>query len=278
MGADWSKPDLNSLKTNFPGEIRAIAESAAKMDFSADTNVPSNVIRYNSTKAALERYNGSTWSRLFPAAGTVQMYMGTTAPTGYLLLNGSTIGNAASGGTALASADAEDLFTFLWTNLANSEAAVSGGRGASAAADFAANKTIALPDMRQRFALGKAAAGTGSTLGGTGGSIDHTHSVPAHYHGMGTGADLNITASGAHTHPQSVSNVGGGALRASPYNINMQADTTDQIGTSSSTHTHSSGSFAGSIGLVTGGVDGNAAMTSGTNNPPFITVNYIIKI
>lgn len=34
-----------------------------------------------------------------------------------------------------------------------------------------------LPDMRQRFPLGTAAAGTGSTLLGTGGNIDHFHSA-----------------------------------------------------------------------------------------------------
>lgn len=39
--------------------------------------------------------------------------------------------------------------------------------------------TYNLPDLRQRFPLGKASAGTGSTLGSTGGTIDHTHSVPA---------------------------------------------------------------------------------------------------
>jgi len=37
--------------------------------------------------------------------------------------------------------------------------------------------TFNLPDLRQRFPLGKAAAGTGSTLGGTGGEIDHTHDL-----------------------------------------------------------------------------------------------------
>ena len=43
--------------------------------------------------------------------------------------------------------------------------------------------------------------------------------------------------------------------------------------------------ISGRIGLVTGGVDGNAAMTSGSttpgatggNNPPYLVVNYIIK-
>jgi hypothetical protein len=41
-----------------------------------------------------------------------------------------------------------------------------------------AGGTFNVPDLRQRFPLGKAAAGTGVVLGGTGGAIDHTHTVP----------------------------------------------------------------------------------------------------
>ena len=37
--------------------------------------------------------------------------------------------------------------------------------------------TFNLPNLQQRFPLGKAASGTGSTLGGTGGAIDHLHTV-----------------------------------------------------------------------------------------------------
>ena len=38
--------------------------------------------------------------------------------------------------------------------------------------------TFNLPDLRQRFPLGKASSGTGSTLGGSGGNIDHDHGSP----------------------------------------------------------------------------------------------------
>src|SRR5258706_15955797 len=59
-----------------------------------------------------------------------------------------TLGSAASGATELASATASNLYAFLWNNLSNTAAPVSGGRGATAAADFAANKTIGPPGMR----------------------------------------------------------------------------------------------------------------------------------
>lgn len=74
--------------------------------------------------------------------------------TGYTRCNGRTIGDASSGATERANADTVDQFTYLWNNLANAQAAVSGGRGASAAADFAAHKTIALPDMRGTMLVG----------------------------------------------------------------------------------------------------------------------------
>ncbi len=60
--ADWSKPNNNSTKTNFPTEIRNIAISAIKMDPTLDTNVPVGARRYNSTLHTLDEWNGSTWN------------------------------------------------------------------------------------------------------------------------------------------------------------------------------------------------------------------------
>ena len=74
--------------------------------------------------------------------------------SGYIRLNGRTIGNAASGATERANAYTVNLFTYLWSNLADTQAPVSGGRGASAAADYAANKTITPPNMRGQALIG----------------------------------------------------------------------------------------------------------------------------
>lgn len=68
--------------------------------------------------------------------------------TGWVRDNGRTIGSASSGATERANADTSALFVYLWTNFSNTICPVSTGRGASAAADFAANKTITLPDKR----------------------------------------------------------------------------------------------------------------------------------
>ena len=57
--------------------------------------------------------------------------------------------------------------------------------------------TFELPDLRGRAPYGLAASGTGSTLGGTFGSFDHTHDGGSHTHSVvvtrdGWGAALNI--------------------------------------------------------------------------------------
>jgi hypothetical protein len=73
------------------------------------------------------------------------------------------VGDASSGGTAWASADASAIFAYLWTHFANSELPIQdstgatipdpGARGVSAAADFAAHRRMPLPDPRMRHLL-----------------------------------------------------------------------------------------------------------------------------
>lgn len=146
------------------------------------------------------------------------------AQSGFARLNGRTLGNGASSATERANADTSDLFAHLWNNLADTLAAVSTGRGGTAAADYAANKTITLPDMRGAVpvgldTMGAAAgsfltavtftAGNSSTVGSPGGENTHalsTAELASHSHGAGTfsGATHSHTgttdSNGAHTH------------------------------------------------------------------------------
>lgn len=82
--------------------------------------------------------------------GDVKGSIHTTAETGWILLDDGTIGNASSGATTRANADTQDLFELLWSVTTDQWCPVSGGRGASGSADFAANKTIRLPQVRGR--------------------------------------------------------------------------------------------------------------------------------
>jgi microcystin-dependent protein len=151
------------------------------------------------------------FSEIAVPTGTMQDYLGTTAPSGFVLASGRTIGDASSSATERANADTSSLFTLLWDAYDNSILAVSGGRGASAAADFAAHKSIALPDLRGRVRAGKDDMGgsaasrltgggngvDGSILGGSGGAQTHTlttSQTPSHAH---TGT---TSTGGAHTH------------------------------------------------------------------------------
>lgn len=91
--------------------------------------------------------------------GCVDAFARSTAPTGWLAANGSTIGSAASSATN-ASADYAALFAVLWDNWSNTDlpildsAGAASTRGDNAAADFAANKRLPLPDLRGIFVRG----------------------------------------------------------------------------------------------------------------------------
>lgn len=159
------------------------------------------------------------------ATGDIKVRYGTGALAGFVRSNGRTIGSALSGATERANADCENLFLYLYVEDVN--LAVSGGRGASAAADWAANKTIALPDFRGRViagldTMGSSAAGRltstyfvgdSTTLGVAGGLesnnviLTHTHTItdPGHTHddvfrlGIGGGSTFPF-AGGADNH------------------------------------------------------------------------------
>lgn len=68
--------------------------------------------------------------------------------TGWVKSNAQTIGSPTSGASERANNDTQSLFVYLWNNFTNAKCPVSGGRGSSGNADFAANKTIQLPDLR----------------------------------------------------------------------------------------------------------------------------------
>lgn len=81
--------------------------------------------------------------------GQTKEWMTSTAPDGWLVQNGTTIGSPASGANR-ANMDTRDLFVFLWENFDNTNLPIldSSGdastRGASALADFEANKRMPL--------------------------------------------------------------------------------------------------------------------------------------
>jgi hypothetical protein len=104
--------------------------------------------------------------------GALMPFYGTGVRSGFVRANARTIGSATSGATERANSDCQALFEYLWG--ADANLTVSTGRGASANADWTANKTLALPDWRGRALaglddMGNSAAGrlTSAYFGGS---------------------------------------------------------------------------------------------------------------
>lgn len=169
--------------TNFPGRLMidglfALGNTVGEI---LDASLPAGANRYIRMKAADVT---SVWT-----TGDVKLTWKIAADAGWIMHVDGTIGSATSGAT-YANLAAQALFLLLWTNFTNTEAPVVSGRGASAAADWAANKRITMPKALGRV-LGVSGAGSGLTAR-TRGSITGTETVaaemPSHTH-----SDLRIT-------------------------------------------------------------------------------------
>lgn len=223
--------------------------------------------------------------------GTVVAWAGiTTAPSGWLFLDGTSIGNASSAATGRANADTETLFTLLYNAMADAQAPVSGGRGASAAADFAANKRLTLPNAKGRTIAGKessesnittAVSGfSGATMGATGGSQSHqltTGEIPAHQHAV---ADHNHTI----TEPNAGAGNNHGFTGVDASSTVAAGTGADPFGayraTAFSAQVTNNGVTAISINNKTGLVTATDGGSGGVhkNVQPTIILNWIIKL
>lgn len=174
-------------------------------------------------------------------SGTIVAFAGATAPAGWFICDGSQKDRSTYSA----------LFAVIGT-------AYGVGNGSS---------TFNLPDMRQKFPMGQAASGTGAILGATGGSIDHTH---AHNH------TPSVTVANASGHSHSFS--GGSATTGGPTGGNAAASGSGN--NAGGQHVHSV-SVSGTVGNDSGhghSVTASVASTTPpTTNPPFVTVNFIIK-
>ncbi len=199
----------------------------------------------------------------FVPTGAIQAWPTNTAPEGWVFCRGQ----------ALSRVDYKGLFDIIGTTYGT-------GDGST---------TFNVPDLQQRFPLGKAAAGTGATLGATGGAIDHTHTSGALSGATGSGGAHTHTISGStanessHTHSFSGTTDVGDLNQAANAGVNQSIQGQDHVhpfsGTTGagSAHSHGAGSLAGDSGGAHTHDAGTLAMAAtGTNNPPYQVVNYII--
>jgi hypothetical protein len=146
------------------------------------------------------------------------------AKTGWLVIADQTIGDASSTAT-FADPSAQALFTLLYGLYNNTICPVSGGRGASAAADWAAHKKLTMTLALGRAIVVAGAAGSGLTAraaGVIGGEETHILTspgeTPAHSHAN----SLNEGSGHTHNIPGPVQGSGGG----SPTSAFRQGDNT----------------------------------------------------
>lgn len=238
-----------------------------------------------------EAPSGETDAEFLYQTGDIKMAWRTAAPTGYVRLNGRTIGSASSGATERANADCEDLFEFLWTQDAN--LAVSGGRGGSSASDWAANKTIALPDWRGRVpggldSMGNSASGRitdavlgtdSDTLGGAGGAQTHAliiAELAAHDHNV-------ALTDGGHRH-FGVANVTLAALDTTALTSSNQvvkASNDSDSGSTTLYGTSTDATIGRTSSATTGITVGEDTIGSGTahnNLQPTVLIPFFIKL
>ncbi|MCS3725510.1 hypothetical protein [Bradyrhizobium betae] len=86
------------------------------------------------------------------ATGDMKMRWGTGPLSGFVRLNGLSIGNVSSGATERANSDTQALFVYLCG--ADLNLPISGGRSGNCLNDYNASKTLTLPDGRNTLIAG----------------------------------------------------------------------------------------------------------------------------
>jgi microcystin-dependent protein len=228
----YSDATLLSANTNpvitSAGTWRAFVAEAVIVDIEVKNAAGVSQFTVLSVEAMPDTAGNSPSVTAVPSGG-ILAWSTSSAPTGFLLCNGAAVNRS----------------TYSTLNTLLSAAGYPFGNGDGVT-------TFNVPDLRGRFPLGVAASGTGSTLGGTFGSIDHTHTGPSHTHVVtvprdGWGEVLNTPAASGRINT-------GYASGAGEFASAYQA-TADQAVTSA----------AGGTG------------NTGTANPPAIALWFIIK-
>jgi len=169
-GIDFTETDANTVTMLEPLELGDVIHLVYGQQYNADVigtaqlataavttpKIADAAVTLPKLSADLQLQLGSAVT----PTGVIAMRASKTVPASWLGMDGRTIGSAFSGATSRANADTQALFELLWTDHANADLPIQDSlgaattRGASAAADFAANKRLPIPDMRGEFARG----------------------------------------------------------------------------------------------------------------------------
>ncbi len=215
--------NLASGTNTFPSSLATLtgAQTLTNKDLTASSNVYPETVK-----------------RL---AGEIVAYGGSSAPTGWLLCDGSAVSRS--------------TYATLFTAIG---ATYGAGDGST---------TFNLPDLRSRFPVG---AGTYASLGADEGDAEASR-TPSHTHNAGT---LATASDGSHNHSA-------GTLTTSNYTMNDTQNTTTggtagrlNGDAHNITHNHNVSGSTSSDGAHTHNISG---ATAATDPIPYVSVNYLIK-
>lgn len=275
-----STPHPNVIEADTAGRFPAVYMPYT--DYRQRVRTPGGVLLFDDDGIALPEPASSGGGGSVPEAqllqtGDIMSTFATGARAGFVRLNALTIGNAGSGATERANADTAALFVWLWDRLLDSLAPVSGGRGASGAADYAAGKTLQLPNGRDKSLFGVDGMGGGLAGGFAGVGITGGTDVPGSF----GGAALHTLTNGqiaAHSHTGTTNN----ASPNNPTYINFPNSVSVSVGAGLSvpdfgtaTSVQVSGSLSHSHTFTTNSEGGGQAHN---NMPPFLLVTHYIKL
>lgn len=162
-------------------------------------------------------------------SGTIQIWGSASIPSSWLLCDGSSVLRS----------DYPNLFSVIGITFGS----VDGTH-------------FTLPDFRGKFPFGKSTSGTGNTLGGSFGNIDHTHTADP--------PSTNSSSDGSHNH---------GGVTGAPSATQNNTALLNLTPVPNVTHTHT----ISTDGAHTHSVD-IASFNTGSANPPALVINFIIKI
>lgn len=172
--------------------------------------------------------------------GDAKLTFKTVADPGWILVDDGSIGSADSGATTRANADTEALFTLFWNNMSETWCPVQDSdgnpvaRGASAAADFAANRRLLIPRSLGR-AIAIAGAGAGLTPRALGEYLgEEMHELT----GAETGPHVHtMQSAGTHTH-NLVMSMGSGTGEVVTRSVDVTPSPMGGFVSSAGAHTH----------------------------------------
>ena len=191
-GVKGSATKVPVFTTDAYGRVIANTDTTVTPAWGSITGTPTTLAGYGITDAA-------PIASVSAYTGDLRWTINPTPPTGWVLADGGTIGDASSGADR-ANADTADLFALIWNNIdinycqIYTSAGVVTTKGGSAAADYALHYRIQTPNAKGRALVGTGTGTFAPTFTADAGTDIIT--LARSYPGLTTGMALTLSNSG----------------------------------------------------------------------------------